>query len=180
MIDECVERDRMIAVSHVKKQISPAKKPQPIARALKTNQATYQPQEIFSAGPCQILKRAKDGRIYVNISMRHRLVLDREIQTLPYRIGSCSMLHDEPYEPSQLVPQQAAIVDTISQLFERQVPSDTDSFDRESWLAMDAQEFSFGIFQILRFEAEIMQCILELTDPAERLIRIAETLGNNN
>lgn len=170
----------MIAVSHVKKQISPAKKPQPIARALKTNQATYQPQEIFSAGPCQILKRAKDGRIYVNISMRHRLVLDREIQTLPYRIGSCSMLHDEPYEPSQLVPQQAAIVDTISQLFERQVPSDTDSFDRESWLAMDAQEFSFGIFQILRFEAEIMQCILELTDPAERLIRIAETLGNNN
>jgi Lon protease-like protein len=180
MIDESVEHERMIAVCHVKKQIGPAKKPQSIQRALNTNQASYLPQEIFSAGPCNILKRSRDGRIYVNISMRHRLKFDREIQTLPYRIASCSLLHDDPVEPSQMVDQQIDIVDMILDLIGRQAPTEVSRFNREAWLTMDPQQFSFTIFQLLRFKPELMQFILELTNPEERLQLIVKTLTDND
>ena len=180
MIDESVEHERMIAVCHVKKQIGPAKKQQSIQRALNTNQASYLPQEIFSAGPCNILKRSRDGRIYVNISMRHRLKFDREIQTLPYRIASCSLLHDDPVEPSQMVDQQIDIVDMILDLIGRQAPTEVSRFNREAWLTMDPQQFSFTIFQLLRFEPELMQFILELTNPEERLQLIVKTLTDND
>ena len=180
MIDESVEHERMIAVCHVKKQIGAAKNPQSIQRALNTNQASYLPQEIFSAGPCNILKRSRDGRIYVNISMRHRLKFDREIQTLPYRIASCSLLHDDPVEPSQMVDQQIDIVDMILDLIGRQAPTEVSRFNREAWLTMDPQQFSFTIFQLLRFEPELMQFILELTNPEERLQLIVKTLTDND
>ena len=180
MIDESVEHERMIAVCHVKKQIGPAKKQQSIQRALNTNQASYLPQEIFSAGPCNILKRSRDGRIYVNISMRHRLKFDREIQTLPYRIASCSLLHDDPVEPSQMVDQQINIVDMILDLIGRQAPTEVSRFNREAWLTMDPQQFSFTIFQLLRFKPELMQFILELTNPEERLQLIVKTLTDND
>ena len=180
MIDESVEHERMIAVCHVKKQIGPAKKQQSIQRALNTNQASYLPQEIFSAGPCNILKRSRDGRIYVNISMRHRLKFDREIQTLPYRIASCSLLHDDPVEPSQMVDQQIDIVDMILDLIGRQAPTEVSRFNREAWLTMDPQQFSFTIFQLLRFKPELMQFILELTNPEERLQLIVKTLTDND
>ena len=180
MIDESVEHERMIAVCHVKKQIGATKKPQSIQRALNTNQASYLPQEIFSAGPCNILKRSRDGRIYVNINMRHRLKFDREIQTLPYRIASCSMLHDDLVEPSLMVDQQIEIVDMILNLIVRQAPTEVSRFNRETWLAMDPQQFSFTIFQLLRFEPELMQCILELTNPEKRLQLIVKTLTDND
>ena len=180
MIDESIKHERMIAVCHVKKQISAAKTPQTIQRALSTNQASYLPQEIFSAGPCNILNRASDGRIYVNISMRHRLKFGHEIQTLPYRIASCSLLHDDPVETIQMVEQQIEIVDMILNLIGRQAPAEVDKFSRDAWLAMDPQKFSFTIFQLLRFEPELMQSILELTNPQKRLQLIAKTLTDND
>ena len=112
--------------------------------------------------------------------MRHRLKFDREIQTLPYRIASCSLLHDDPVEPSQMVDQQIEIVDMILDLIGRQAPTEVSRFNREAWLAMDPQQFSFTIFQLLRFEPELMQCILELTNPEERLQLIVKTLTDND
>lgn len=94
MINDAVSERRMIGVCHTQKEISPAKKDQTITQALHSNQATYAPCEVFSAGFCEIVETTSDGRIYANISMQHRYQLLDEIQTLPYRIVSCSEVTD--------------------------------------------------------------------------------------
>lgn len=90
------------------------------------------------------------------------------------------MLHDDLVEPSLMVDQQIEIVDMILNLIVRQAPTEVSRFNRETWLAMDPQQFSFTIFQLLRFEPELMQCILELTNPEERLQLIVKTLTDND
>jgi Lon protease-like protein len=63
MVTDAVEQNRMIAVCHTKKEIRPAKDGQSMQDALKNNQATYQPVEVFSAGICEIIDTTADGRV---------------------------------------------------------------------------------------------------------------------
>ena len=42
----------------------------------------------------------------------------------------------------------------------------------EKWEDLPCSEYSFKIFQVLRFDADIMQSLLSLTSTAERLQRI--------
>ena len=63
MVTDVVEQDRMIAVCHTKKDIRPAKDGQSTQDALKNDQATYRPVEVFSAGICEIIDTTADGRV---------------------------------------------------------------------------------------------------------------------
>jgi hypothetical protein len=63
MVTDVVEQDRMIAVCHTKKDIRPAKDGQSMQDALKNDQATYRPVEVFSAGICEIIDTTADGRV---------------------------------------------------------------------------------------------------------------------
>ena len=95
LVHESVEHDRMVAVCHTQKIISVARQDQTLEQALSSNQATYQPREIFSAGPCKIIETTSDGRIMVEIRLSHRLKLTGEVQSLPYRIATCELVKDE-------------------------------------------------------------------------------------
>ena len=86
MVHDCVESGRKIGVCHTVKEIRPAKKQQSKDEALNQNQATYQPQAVFSAGPCEIKDLLDDGRIQASIDMVGRYRLIEEVQTLPYRV----------------------------------------------------------------------------------------------
>ena len=50
LVNDCVSEDMMVGVSHVRKTIHEARKNQTVEEALSSNQATYQPREVFSAG----------------------------------------------------------------------------------------------------------------------------------
>lgn len=171
MVKDAVEQDRMIAVCHTKKEIRPAKDGQTMQDALKNNQATYQPFDVFSAGTCEIIDETNDGRVYIHISMSKRLQLIHEIQTLPYRIAACSELEDsrEITPDDELKEYQDSITNSIVDLIGRHNPSNLSEFDSAEWLKLSPTEFSFKIFQLLRFEADIMQSILEETSKLERL-----------
>ena len=94
MIHDCVESGRKIGVCHTVKEIRPAKKQQSKEEALNQNQATYQPQSVFSAGPCEIKDVLDDGRIQASIDMVGRYRLIEEVQTLPYRVVRAERLED--------------------------------------------------------------------------------------
>ena len=171
MVTDAVEQDRMIAVCHTKKEIRPAKDGQSMQDALKNNQATYQPVEVFSAGICEIIDTTADGRVYIHISMSKRLQLVHEVQTLPYRIVACSELEDVSQLASddELMEYQTSITDSIVRMIGKHNPAKLSEFNSDEWLELSPIEFSFKVFQLVRFDADTMQSILEVTSNLERL-----------
>ena len=175
MVTDAVEQDRMIAVCHTKKEIRPAKDGQSMQDALKNNQATYQPFEVFSAGICEIIDTTADGRVYIHISMSKRLQLVHEVQTLPYRIVACSELEDVSQLGSddELMKHQKSITDSIVKMIGKHNPAKLSEFNSDEWLELSPIEFSFSVFQLVRFDADTMQSILEVTSNLERLKMVA-------
>ncbi|MBT3833648.1 MAG: LON peptidase substrate-binding domain-containing protein [Gammaproteobacteria bacterium] len=175
MVTDAVEQNRMIAVCHTKKEIRPAKDGQSMQDALKNNQATYQPVEVFSAGICEIIDTTADGRVYIHISMSKRLQLVHEVQTLPYRIVACSELEDVSQLASddELMEYQTSITDSIVRMIGKHNPAKLSEFNSDEWLELSPIEFSFKVFQLVRFDADTMQSILEVTSNLERLKMVA-------
>ena len=171
MVTDAVEQNRMIAVCHTKKEIRPAKDGQSMQDALKNNQATYQPVEVFSAGICEIIDTTADGRVYIHLSMSKRLQLVHEVQTLPYRIVACSELEDVSQLASddELMEYQKSITDSIVRMIGKHNPAKLSEFNSDEWLELSPIEFSFKVFQLVRFDADTMQSILEVTSNLERL-----------
>lgn len=148
MVTDVVEQDRMIAVCHTKKEIRPAKDGQSMQDALKNDQATYQPVEVFSAGICEIIDTTADGRVYLHISMSKRLQLVHEVQTLPYRIFACSELEDvsELASYDELMRYPKSITDSIVQMIGKHNPAKLSEFSRAEWLELSPIEFFLKFF----------------------------------
>ena len=178
MIEDSVKKDRMIGITNTKKRISIPRENQTIKEALTRNQATYEPRGVFSMGEVKVLEKTKDGRIYVNINLKHRVMLVEETQLLPYRICNCRLLEDVNVESSKLVQHQQEILDLMIAILQREAPAELAKFDQEGWNTLDPKKFSFEIFKLIRFDPDLMQSLLEMTDPEKRLILIKDTLSS--
>ena len=178
MIEDSVKKDRMIGITNTKKRISTPRENQTIKEALTRNQATYEPRGVFSMGDVKVLEKTKDGRIYVNINLKHRVMLVEETQLLPYRICNCRLLEDVNVESSRLVQHQQEILDLMIAILQREAPAELAKFDQEGWNTLDPKKFSFEIFKLIRFDPDLMQSLLEMTDPEKRLILIKDTLSS--
>ena len=178
MIKDSVKKDRMIGITNTKKRISTPRENQTIKEALTRNQATYEPRGVFSMGEVKVLEKTKDGRIYVNINLKHRVMLVEETQLLPYRICNCRLLEDVNVESSRLVQHQQEILDLMIAILQREAPAELAKFDQEGWNTLDPKKFSFEIFKLIRFDPDLMQSLLEMTDPEKRLILIKDTLSS--
>lgn len=177
LIHDCVSTNRLVGVCHTVKTIHTPAKQQTLDQALSSNQATYKPREVFSAGTCEILETTSDGRIIANIAMSQRLSLIEDIQSLPYRIVSCTPLQDEESATSA---KDITLQNAINTRLVAIVSEDDSDIARElsdpHWITLDPGEYSFKIFQFLRFEADIMQLILEAQNANTRLEMIWELL----
>lgn len=178
MIEDSVKKDRMIGITNTKKRISTPRENQTIKEALTRNQATYEPRGVFSMGEVKVLEKTKDGRIYVNINLKHRVMLVEETQLLPYRICNCRLLEDINVESSRLIQHQQEILDLMIAILQREAPAELAKFDQEEWNTLDPKKFSFEIFKLIRFDPDLMQSLLEMTDPEKRLILIKDTLSS--
>ena len=127
-------------------------------------------------GEVKVLDKTKDGRIYVNINLKHRVVLVEETQTLPYIICNCRLLEDEDLESAGLAQHQQEILDLMVGILQREAPAELAKFDQKTWSSLDPKKFSFEIFKIIRFDPDLMQSLLEMTDPEKRLILVKDTL----
>ena len=183
LIHDCVDAERMVGVCHTVKAISTPAKNQSVEKMLASNQATYKPHQIFSAGHCEILETTDDGRIIANVAMSTRLQITEELQSLPYRIVSCQPVTDEsvPADTAQATREedkalQQQVHERLIHLIEQQTSAtDTgeqalaDDLKDPAWQLLSPHDYSFKIFQCIAFEADIMQSILELRSAADRL-----------
>ena len=99
-----------------------------------------------------------------------------ETQTLPYRICKCRLLEDENVESTKLVQHQREILELMIGILQREAPAELAKFDQKAWSTLDPKKFSFEIFKIIRLAPELMQSLLEMTNPEKRLVLIKKTL----
>ncbi len=189
LVHDCIEHDRMIGVCHTVKAISTPAKKQSVDEMLASNQTTYKPHQVFSAGHCEILETTDDGRLIANISMSQRLQLENEIQSLPYRIVSCAPLQDTPSQPGEEQSDhnyastlQARIHQQLIALIEAEPNAEQEGLANDlkdqAWADLSPHDYSFRIFQCVRFEADIMQSVLETQSTGARLDILWALLGD--
>lgn len=177
MVQDCEQTGRLIAVTDVLKAIHKPKQPQSLAQSLNSNQTTYKPQEVFSAGRCEVVETLADGRILINIHMSCRLRMLQEMQSLPYRIVGCEVIEDDVEDDRQADNGlQELIHGRLVELVAAQDSNRAQALEAEGWMALDPGEFSFKLFQILRLDSAVMQQLLESTSPSERLTTIWQLL----
>ena len=182
LVNDSVADKRMIGVCHTVKAIhEPHRRkglkgsadvdPQDLEKMLNSNQTTYKPQPIFSAGHCEIIETLPDGRMLANVQISQRLTLIEERQSLPYRIVMCEPLTDDEDAESnkQAAGIQTQVHEKFVQLIEQENPEMAAELKDPSWLALSPADYSFKIFHCLRLNADLMQHVLEQREPAERL-----------
>ena len=82
MVRHCLEHHMLMGVCHTEKVLHAANNEQSLTNVLHTNQATYKPRDIFSAGPVSLLEELEDGRMVIEVDTNIRLRLQNEVQTL--------------------------------------------------------------------------------------------------
>jgi Lon protease-like protein len=182
LIKESVKLGRPIGVSHTKGVISQADHSGSMADRLNKNQDTYEPYEIFSAGPCEITDVTGDGRLLAEIKMDKRYRLGELVQEVPYRVYKCEEYQDLPEEHDDLSNIELknkldkflvnSVGDKESQL--------KDLLESESWKNLPLSNYGFAVFQLLKFEPQKMQEILELKTVGGRLSMALREIGMNS
>ncbi len=171
MVRHCIDEDMLMGVCHTEKVVHAITREQTLQEALKSNQATYKPCEIFSAGPVRLLQELDDGRMLIQVDNQVRLKLAQEKQTLPFSIWSCEELLDAALdeEARQVLAQtQEKILQrllTITHGDERAQAM----LNSDHWQGMPAQDFSFAVAGLLSMTPETAQSLLEMTDARQRM-----------
>ncbi|MCA6064315.1 LON peptidase substrate-binding domain-containing protein [Thalassolituus marinus] len=174
MIHHCLDTQGLLAICNTRKQLSPGKQTDSLQEALSSNQATYIPQNVFSAGHCELVNTTDDGRLFVNVHLQQRFILGEEKQRLPFPIYACEAFDDE-FRPQQLDSLQI-LKDKLMHRLTALVQADAEVRDAmlpvlmsPEWQNMDSEEFSFRLYSLIGFDADLLQQLLEMNSPAERM-----------
>lgn len=179
MVRHCIEQDLPIGVCHTRKLIRAGEAEQTREEALNNNQSTYQPEQVLSAGPVELLQELDDGRLLIRITPNQRLQLDVEKQTLPFSIWHCEVLPDKEVDEKE----KEALAQTREKILQRLLvlshdyPDIKSTLAGEYWQSMPAAEFSFAVTGMIAMPGELAQALLEETDPQQRLDNILEMIN---
>lgn len=171
MVKYCIREKLMLAIAHTKKRVSESKNKQTREQMLRSNQATYKPFEVFSAGKCELIDVMPDGRMQVQVHIQKRLRLLKKTQVLPFMIGECEEIFDKPMSDheaqSAKVTQQKVLARLLTVTHD--IPKIKELIMNEKWQNLTPEEMSFEVFRVLEVEAEVQQRLLESTSASERL-----------
>ena len=170
MIQYCLENDTFLAVCHTQKIIRESKPNQTLEESLQSNQATYRPYNVFSAGPCELIETLEDGRMIINVHLQKRYNATKEIQTLPFSLWECEEYVDQQgeHDTSEAEEIKQKIIHRICSLM-HQNSELTTLLNSNDWTSKDPTAFSFEFFSLLRFPGDVLQSILEKRSTIERL-----------
>ena len=179
MVTHCLEHQLPIGVCHTVKVLHSHDRQQSRDDILNSNQATYKPRDIFSAGPVKMLEELPDGRMVVEVETNIRLQLHHEVQTLPFSIWACKELPDLPMSDQQanmLEQGKQKILQRLLALTHNNADVQT-TLSNDYWQSMPAMKFSFSVMGLIGLDAELQQELLEMTQPGQRLERLLERLN---
>lgn len=180
MVRNCIETGQLLAVAHTQKVVSESKSNGTLQEALQSNQTTYKPFPVFSAGRCELLEELEDGRMYLQIKMESRFTAVNEVQTLPYSVFECEVVEDEVLTEVDKV----ALAILQQKILKRLLAITADSPDvhailaSPAWTAKKPVVFSFEVFSLLQLDADTQQEILEMTSPSQRLAYLLSLLNS--
>ena len=185
MIRHCLETDTPVAICHTRKEISPAKPTQSLEQALASNQATYQPYDVFSAGRCELHEELADGRLYLSVHIEQRFKLGRAVQMLPYQVYDCFPFLDHRPTPDEEVGN-LLLKEKILHRLEKLAHADPVTrntlakvMESPEWQQMNGTEFSFKLYSLIQFEPELLQKVLEMDSAHKRLQQTLDWLNRN-
>jgi hypothetical protein len=180
MVKYCIDNDVMLGVCHTQGIVREKTQMQTREEALNSNQSTYKPCDVFSAGKVELLEELDDGRMAIIVHFETRLQLREERQILPFYIWHCEPYGDEPLEDDDLIKLKQSHEKVMQRLwvlghgndeFQKMLTSDT-------WQNLSAVEFSFMVNGLFGMPAEIKQEILEMRQPQQRLDTLLELLNS--
>ena len=185
MVQHCLDTDTPVAICHTRKELSAAKPTNDLKEALSSNQATYQPFDVFSAGRCQLVETLDDGRMVLNVHIEQRYKLGKPVQMLPYQVYDCFPFLDHHPTPAEEV-DNLLLKEKILHRLEALAHADPQSrealrqvMDSAEWQQMGGTEFSFRLFSLIQFAPELLQQILEMDSAHQRLSKTLEWLNLN-
>ncbi len=178
MIEDCLEQNLRIGVSHINKTLKVVEKKPSLEEALRSNQSTYEAQEIFSAGFCELKETTPDGRLLVDIKMKGRFQRRERIQEVPYQVYQC-VPYNDLRDPA---PSSETLRDQIDHFLLDLAKSQSDKSLQEfvlstAWMGLSLQEYSFCLFELLQFDPDLAQEILECRSVEERLSLASKILN---
>lgn len=181
MIKDCLNSGQLLAIAHTEKVLREGKANSSLQEALQSNQATYKPCSIFSAGRCELLDTVDDGRMYLQVHLESRFSAVNDIQALPYSIFECQPVEDKPLTEAD----EVALSLLQQKVLKRLLAITSDSVDVQGilgspiWSAKNSIAFSFEIFSVLQMDSSLQQNILEMTSPVERLAYLLQFLNSH-
>lgn len=181
MVKHCIDNELSMGVCHTAKVLRESGPNQTMESALNSNQSTYKPVEIFSAGPVTLMEELEDGRMVIEVAFDTRLRLQTELQTLPFNIWACDEVPDETMTDAE----EHTLVQTKQKILKRLLAITHASQEHQQllnsdfWQNMAAGEFSFAAIGLLGLPGEIQQEMLEMTKPTERLQQVLAILNEN-
>jgi hypothetical protein len=179
MVNHCIEQQMLMGVCHTAKTIRESDPDQSLEQALQSNQATYKPHRVFSAGRCVLLDTLPDGRMHIAVNMAARYRAVEELQTLPFSIYRCEEYVDEEADP-QTLAQTALLQDKILRrliAMTSSMPEAQQRLQSEEWQAKDPLAFSLAVFGMVGADPDAQQEVLELRRPDLRLERLLDWLN---
>lgn len=180
MIKHCLDNQVPVAICHTEKVLHHTEPSEVLEEALNTNQDTYKPKSVFSAGPCELYETLDDGRLLINVYVSRRYRLNEITQTLPFNIAQCDELHDEPLneeELSELDQLKDKVMHRLIALSSNEQDV-LEILESEAWQTMPASEFSFAVFGLIQVDPEVQQSLLETTNPIQRLDTMLSILND--
>jgi Lon protease-like protein len=181
MVKYCIDHNMMMGVCHTEKVVHAKTRDQTQEEVLSSNQSTYKPCAVFSAGKVELLEEMDDGRMVILVKFETRLKLQKERQTLPFNIWTCKSYEDEPLEDEYLV---GSLKQSHEKIMQRLMSISHGNDDvqkilaKEHWQNMSSIEFSFLVTGLIAMPAEIKQDLLEMRRPQERLDAILKMVNS--
>lgn len=180
MVNYCIEHKSPMGVCQTDGVVSVNMKEQSREDILNSNQATYKPCPIFSAGPVELLDTFEDGRMMITVHTNIRLRLHKEKQTLPFSVWTCEEVPDAPLDPEAALALEQSKEKILTRLLAitHGTPELQAQFNSEFWQAMPARDFSFAIAGVLGMPADSAQHMLEMTSAQQRMNTVLDLLNS--
>lgn len=180
MVKYCIDNDVMMGVCHTQGVVHEIKRQQSPEEALNSNQATYKPCDVFSAGKVELFEELDDGRMGIMVHFQRRLELKQVRQLLPFNIWACEPYEDELVEEAEL----AELMQTQEKIMQRLLAMSHNNekakamLESEAWQSLSPTEFSFMVNGLFGMPAGAKQDILEMRHPQQRLDALLKLLNS--
>lgn len=182
MVSYCLTNNVPMGITHTEAVVKQAKSNQTVAEAMQSNQATYKPYTIFSAGKVELVDTLDDGRLLIDVHLTDRLYAVNETQNEPFMIYECENYNDRAISDETRSESEKLKTKLLTKLIQMTQHSTevNELLKSDHWQHMDVVKFSFELFGMVRLEGDIQQQILQCRSPEERLHIALQILNRYN